>query len=108
MTSILQLDDEQGASINGISVEILFAIMVVQSHFAQVGAKYCIITSAKDGVHGKNSLHYTGDAVDFRTRTLDAATVEAIAEAVREALGRHYDVVVEPTHLHVEFQPRSV
>lgn len=64
------------------------------------------ITSAEDGTHMTGSRHYTGDALDFRRHESDArGLTDIIAEELTYYLGDAYDVVVEPTHLHVEYDP---
>jgi hypothetical protein len=65
------------------------------------------VTSVCDGKHGENSLHYKGLAADLRTVAagIGAARAEVLACEMRKRLGPQYDVVVEPTHIHAEFDP---
>lgn len=67
-----------------------------------------VITAATDGPHSRASLHYSGSALDFRTRDLglDRHGMESLAKTLRERLGHDFDVVLEETHLHVEWQPK--
>jgi UDP-N-acetylenolpyruvoylglucosamine reductase len=65
-----------------------------------------VLTSANDGQHGFGSLHYAGLAVDVRTHHVTANDIEPLADTIREALGPQFDVVLEDTHIHVEFQPK--
>jgi len=65
-----------------------------------------IITSASDGAHSKGSKHYTGHALDFRTRNMTIAEKRSLVGLVTEALGKEFDIVLEEDHLHVEFQPK--
>lgn len=65
----------------------------------------CEITSGDDGDHMVGSKHYEGLALDFRIRTIEQRLQGPVAIAVREALGDEYDVVLEATHLHVEYHP---
>ncbi len=68
------------------------------------------ITSGLDGVHGPSSLHFKGLALDFRR--IDWPTFAAMIDAkkqadrIREELPDDFDVVLEPTHIHVEFDPK--
>ena len=62
-----------------------------------------IVTSARDGKHGINSLHGDGLAVDLRTRDF----TDAWAQYLRNALGAGWDVVVESDHIHVERDPKK-
>jgi hypothetical protein len=67
----------------------------------------CVVTSGLDGKHSTTSLHYSGNALDFRTRNLPGrAAAQDIAAKMREALGHHYDVILETDHIHAGHQPR--
>ena len=63
------------------------------------------ITAGRDGKHRTDSKHYTGEAIDLRTRDLTQSQIRAIRDALSAAIGSSYDVVIEPTHLHVEYDP---
>ena len=75
-----------------------------------------VITSLVDGKHGKNSLHFSGCAVDIRTKNLITefdgevqarSKVSAYVQSLRSRLASDYDVVAEydPWHIHIEWQP---
>lgn len=78
-----------------------------------------VVTSGKDGVHGADSLHALGLAVDLRTTDLPTSLWKPLADAVRYRLNgsaannRPYQVIIEPNtsapnatpHIHVEYQP---
>jgi hypothetical protein len=51
-------------------------------------------------------MHYAGAAVDIRTRDLAPEEQKKFEARVRECLGEDFDVVLEETHLHLEFQPK--
>lgn len=67
------------------------------------------VTSVMDGTHMRGSKHYDGDAFDQRTwksvtgNQMSVAEKEDIAQEIRNILGPDWDVVVEKTHLHIEF-----
>lgn len=65
-----------------------------------------VVTSARDGIHSAESLHYYGQAVDLRTRYFSEGVVVVIATKLRKTLGKDYDVVVHKTHIHVEYDPK--
>jgi hypothetical protein len=66
----------------------------------------CVVTSGRDGTHMAGSKHYGGDAIDLRTRHVkDNNTIAMIAQELQIVLGDDYDVVVEGTHIHVEYDP---
>lgn len=93
-----------GVRVVGVRQEIVLAITIAHSVFAAHGYT-CTVTSIVDGQHSAKSLHYPGCAFDARTRHLADGLAETIANELSEALGVDYDVVLEPTHLHIEFQP---
>lgn len=63
------------------------------------------ITSAREGEHSPGSLHYEGAAIDLRTRDLNIAQKVDYAAALREVLGDDFDIVIEPSHIHIEYDP---
>ena len=65
----------------------------------------CVITSGTEGTHSPTSLHYQGLALDFRTRMVPTEKRAALRDSVSDALGDDFDVVLERTHLHVEYDP---
>lgn len=71
----------------------------------QMVGRDAIVTSARDGEHSENSLHYEGRALDFRTRDLSPELKHRLATALQAELGDAYDVVSEPSHIHVELDP---
>ena len=66
-----------------------------------------IITAGREGLHSKTSLHYKGRAIDIRINDIpDYVQVVAYRDAIKEALGSGYDVVLETTHIHIEWDPK--
>ena len=94
-----------GVKLGGISPEMAVAAVVIESVIP--GA---VITSALDGKHSTNSLHYKGRAFDVRSKTIsDKPSVLAFLKA---ALGAEFDVILEGEgtdneHLHVEWDPKE-
>ena len=111
---------KRGVKLDGLRAEMSLALPVVAYAYATFGTD-CIITSGtegdpSDGVHSALSKHYTGEALDFRTRMFRSVSfgydkfeadsrIEMLASLIRESLTDEYDVVVESTHIHVEFDP---
>jgi len=90
----------------GIQPEMVLGALVVYSVFNEEGFT-CTITSCMDGVHKQGSLHYKGQALDFRTRhVVDEEALLDIVQAIKFALGEEFDVVLEEDHLHVEYDPK--
>lgn len=96
---------KQGVEVDGVQPEIVMAMFIAFSVYQQI-EKELVVTSVKDGVHSPASLHYTGNAVDIRTRHLSPEQIEWVGAALKERLGSHYDVVVHNSHIHIEYQPK--
>jgi hypothetical protein len=64
-----------------------------------------VVTFTTNGTHSPNSLHYSGNAVDLRTRDLTQAQINNIVENLQEQLGDDYDVIFEGDHIHIEYDP---
>ena len=65
-----------------------------------------VITSGTDGRHRADSLHYSGMAFDFRTRTVRLDDRMALTASLQGALGEEFDVILEYDHIHIEHDPR--
>ena len=62
------------------------------------------VTSAADGEHNPKSAHYKGRAIDFRIRDFPKdKSLETWKNRVQAALGSCYFVLLEKTHLHVQY-----
>ena len=96
-----------GVDISGIQPEMALALPIIATVYAEFGVE-CVITSSKDGKHGRNSLHYVGFALDFRTRDLSHDDQLKLQKILCERLQVQFDVVLEKDHLHVEFQPEGL
>jgi hypothetical protein len=60
------------------------------------------ITSGADGTHKPTSLHYTGDAVDIRTRDADF-NLATWVNRIQRKLGTRYTALLEKDHIHIQF-----
>jgi uncharacterized protein YcbK (DUF882 family) len=100
------MDIKPGVKVHGVSNEMVLCAVIVNSVFVSYGITP-VITSVCEGVHSKTSLHYTGDAIDFRRRDIPVKTISSLVHSLKQALGADYDVVLEKTHIHVEFQPKG-
>lgn len=85
----------------GLLIAILTAYHVYQTYDIDF-----VITSLTDGTHSPNSLHYAGRAVDIRTKNIpESVGAYTIVKEIQDRLNKHYDVILENTHIHIEFQP---
>ena len=98
---------KNGVRAAGVRPELLLALVVTDSLFTECG-KELVVTSLTEGQHSETSLHYAGAAFDFRIWEFDEAGLEDFVADLRKSLGQDYDVVIEPTHVHVEYQPRKL
>lgn len=91
----------------GLKPEMLLGLMVVQAVWEEAGESLTL-TDINSGKHSLTSLHNCGYAVDIRTRDLVNFSPREMADKLNEALGHSvdYDVVVEDTHIHFEYQPK--
>ena len=88
---------------------ILHAMEVVDIYWRHVLKRQAVITAGRDGVHSEGSLHYgtlediREAAFDVRTRDLDGAQKAKARLDLKRLLGETFDVVLEDTHLHIEY-----
>jgi hypothetical protein len=100
-------DIKDGADVSGLSAEMKVALVVIVTVFEQLALGRPTVTSGTDGQHSTGSLHYSGNAVDLRSNNIPADQRVLVRDAMRQALGPDYDVVLEDDHFHVEYQPKG-
>lgn len=102
---------KQGATLEGAKPEILKAAEIVRSHLWDMGIELVITSGTEgdvsDGVHKKTSKHYTGEAFDFRIWQFKESQLPLVVSNLQRKLGKDYDVVLEKTHIHVEYDPKT-
>ena len=97
-----------GVDLRGLQPQMAIAYTIAVSIYAKhAQAGHCVITSASDGTHGPNSLHYSGRALDLRTRSLIHVAVPLIHRDLKLALGDQFDVVLEEDHFHIEWDVKD-
>ena len=92
----------------GVKKPLLEAMLKIYDIMEATG-EYTI-TSVSDGTHSLNSLHYSGLAMDLRTKHMPATgpnCPEYVAARIRVALGPDYDIVCEGDHIHVEHDVKA-
>lgn len=63
----------------------------------------CVVTAGLDGKHSAGSYHYFGRAVDLRTRYFSTAEKQLVVDELRASLPNDYFVLLESTHIHVQY-----
>lgn len=94
---------KDGVRQRGAQTTIVLAIYATDRVYSDFGERL-VVTSITDALHMKDSLHHCGDAFDCRLP--QNADPSHVADAIRDALGGNYDVVLEETHIHIEYDPR--
>lgn len=87
------------------SREIMDAMSIADMLSLKISGKEMIVTSLLDGVHSKNSLHYTGNAFDMRVWIYTEKQKQSLLYQLKKKLGINYDIIDEETHLHIEWDP---
>lgn len=97
---------KEGIKLAGLRAEIVIALTIAADVFRDVASAELIVTEVTGGKHGRGSLHYVGQAADLRSRNLTKTQQNNVVLELRERLGENYDVILEKTHIHLEFQPK--
>ena len=87
-----------GVNIDELNYFIRRALNHIENVYATNGEE-AVITSTGGGTHSAGSLHYANNAVDVR---MPKKNPQSVADALRQKLGKDYDVVLEVDHVHVE------
>ena len=85
--------------------QILLALMIVDQVMKECGQE-AVITSINDARHSETSLHYSGSAVDLRSRAF--GNPNQVLALCKSALGNSndFDIILESDHFHLEYQPK--
>ena len=97
---------KKGVRIHGICDEISFVMTAIEGVYLEHGAE-AVVTSAIDGTHSRKSKHYSGQAIDLRTRNVDTEHHRPLTAALQAAVGEDFDVVLERDHIHLEWDPKG-
>lgn len=96
---------KKGVRVFGVRPEVVLALFICEGVYREF-QRECVITSVIDGRHSRGSKHYSGNAVDIRTRNLNPLDKEPVKDEIAARLGEDYDVVLERDHIHIEFDPK--
>lgn len=98
-----------GAKINVMSSQIKTAWDILESILDEYDAD-AILVSGCDGEHMEGSLHYIGNAHDYRKWVLEVEQWEEVKVKFIEATGGDhgdYDFVISANCIHIEYQPKA-
>jgi len=103
---------KDGVSVDGITKECISGMFVAEEVIKLYYNREMVITSVTDGKHKEGSKHYEGNAFDIRTWTsrtsgkqMSTGAKRHLAYLIGLSLGDDWDLVAEPTHLHIEYDP---
>lgn len=98
---------KEGVSLRKLTPQGCLLAVVMDQTYQANGVPVCVITSGDDGAHKRQSKHYEGKALDFRTRDFTAAKADKIRAEAQAALGPDFDIIVESDHIHAEYDPKE-
>jgi len=93
-------------NLNNVSSKIYMAISIVANIYEENSYGDLVITSCRDSVHSKNSLHYVGQAFDIRIWSVPKNEIVFLCKVIKKQLGKDFDVVYEKDHIHTEYDPK--
>lgn len=67
--------------------------------------KTLVVTSTVEGRHCKGSKHYSGLALDLRTKYFKKKIQAQVSDELSDSLGQDFQVLLEKDHIHVEYHP---
>ena len=100
-----------GVLLDGLQ-PVMFRAIATASEVIHRYADDCVVTSGKDGQHMKRSKHYTGEAVDLRSRHIpDVADKLRCLDDLKATFGADFDILLEnlgkpQEHYHLEYDPK--
>lgn len=97
-----------GVKFHNMDENICKAVYICDDVYQRFAADGVVITSARDGTHMQNSLHYQGKAVDLRIWTVPTHQHNLLVAAIKDSVGPDFDVVLEKDHIHLEYDPKNV
>lgn len=103
----MSLRFKKGVSFRGVQPEMAIGLHALEGFFKKHGIDDLWVTSCVDGKHSQGSLHYVGYAVDIRIWEIPKDKPRWFVDELNKEMGKEFDCVLEPDHIHVEFQPKE-
>ena len=86
-------------------------VVVVAADIWSMLNKELVITSGMEGEHREGSLHHQGLALDLRSRDLSELEKKLVTGELTRRLKKlsdSYQVILEDTHIHVEYDTGNI
>lgn len=97
---------KKGVRIGGVRPEITVAMQIAAGVYSRFNVD-AIVTSCMEGKHSTHSRHYVGLAIDLRIRNVPRGQHSDLRNALADALGPDFLVLLEGNHIHVGFKARQ-
>lgn len=91
-----------GVDISRLRPEIRKKLPMISAVVVAIEGGELVIVSTYEGNHSPGSLHYADLAVNIRS----GKHKDQVGLELGRVLGPDYDVVVEMTHIHIEYDPK--
>jgi len=98
--------EEHGTTGEGLTDEILNIEESVDAVTRNVTGSDAVVTYTTNGKHTNNSRHYSGDAIDIRTRNMKKDERLKVTDDLKATLGDQYYVLDEKNHIHIQYNRR--
>ena len=101
---------KQGVDLTGMHPQMIHAFNALLAIHIDDGYE-ATVTSGREGKHSATSSHYSGNAIDVRTKDLPPTLpIETFAQDIRERLPVGFRVIIEGEgqeheHVHVQYRP---
>lgn len=102
----MSLSIKSGVRTHGLTTPIVLAVVVAEGVYRELGHDL-VLTAGIDGKHSTSSKHYSGNAVDLRSRILPEGVAAKAVALLKDRLGNDYDVIHETDHIHIEHDPKT-
>jgi len=100
---------KKGVRLLGVRSETNTALILIASQESRIrfirDVEF-VITSIRDGIHSRTSLHNVGFAIDIRTSNLKQP--KDVTQKLKAILSAEFDVILEGNHIHIEYQPKAI
>lgn len=97
---------KDGTRLFGLKAELIPAMVVAEGLCHEYGVQP-VVTSIADGTHKPFSSHVRGMAFDLRVRDIPETKREGFRRKLESRLTSEFQVILEPTHIHIQFKPKD-